>query len=47
MRFVTFGAAVTNVDALSWFVSARNLRKLAEITYAAAPFLLARNPRQR
>jgi hypothetical protein len=45
VRFVTFGTAVANVDALSWFVSARNLGKLAEITNAAAPFFLARNPR--
>jgi hypothetical protein len=44
MRFVTFGTAVANVDALSWFVPARNLGKLAEITNAAAPLFLARNP---
>jgi hypothetical protein len=38
MRFVAFGAAVANVDALRRFISARDLRKLAEITNAAAPF---------
>jgi len=45
VRFVTFGTAVANVDALSWFISTWNLGKFAEITNAAAPFFLARNPR--
>jgi len=45
MRFVAFGTTVANVNALGWFVSTRNLGKLAEITNAAAPIFLTRDPR--
>ena len=47
MRFFTFRTPIFEKNLLRWFISTRNLGKLATITYTRSAFLLPYYPAQR